>query len=341
MRAPSSTRLVWLAPAAVLLACTDRSELPLQIQANRFAFSDWSEPVRLGAPVNLPTANEQGPALSSDNLSLYFCSNRPGGSGGNDLWVSRRGSEVDAWEEPVNLGPGVNSPGGDCGPSLSVDGRLLFFTSNRTGGAGGNDLYMSSRTDPTDDLVWGTPVRLGPEINTTATEFSPFVTRFRGDCAGGHEEDNDAGGDKEDDDDGDQVGGCVAELYFERGSSNVATDIFVVTIDAQGTTLGAATPVAEVNSSDADGRPTVRFDGREMLLHSNRDGRVGNFDLFVSTRRSRHDPWSTPVPVDELNSSPMHEIHPYLSRDGRTVVFVRGQGQANDIWMATRTPSGH
>jgi hypothetical protein len=42
-----------------------------------------------------------------------------------------------------------------------------------------------------------------------------------------------------------------------------------------------------------------------------------------------------------LNASPMHEIHPYLSRDARTVFFVRGTGQANDIWMSTRTPSGH
>ncbi|MGH9894874.1 MAG: hypothetical protein ACREA0_23415, partial [bacterium] len=90
----------------------------------------------------------------------------------------------------------------------------------------------------------------------------------------------------------------------------------------------------------AEGRPTVRLDRREMLLHSNRDGRGGNVDLFVSTRLSPNHPWSTPEPVDALNTS-IHEIHPYLSRDGRTVVFVRGQGLANDIWMASRTPSGH
>ncbi len=85
----------------------------------------------------------------------------------------------------------------------------------------------------------------------------------------------------------------------------------------------------------------MRFDGREMLLHSNRDRLPGNFDLFVSTRQSPNHPWSTPEPVDELSApAPIHEIHPYLSRDGRTAVFVRGQALANDIWMATRTPSG-
>lgn len=77
---------------------------------------------------------------------------------------------------------------------------------------------------------------------------------------------------------------------------------------------------------------TVRFDGREVLLASNRHG---NWDLFAATRISPNHPWSTPVPVDDLNSV-MHEIHPYLSRDGRTVAFSRG----GDIWMSTRTPSG-
>lgn len=321
MRIARIARLAVLAPLAVLIACRpDAAWLPSEPGAGPAAQafsperSPWSDAVRLDAPVNSPTANDQGPALSSDGLALYFCSNRSG-SLGNDLWASRRASEDDPWGTPANLGPDVNSSGGDCGPSLSQDGLLMFFTSNRAGGAGGNDIYMTSRTDPTDDFSWGAPVRLGSEVNTTATEFSPFVTKRA--------------------DDG------TAELYFERGSSNVATDIFVVTVDASGATLGPAVAVTELNSGDADGRPTVRFDGREILLHSNRDGRGGDFDLFVSTRQSPNHPWSTPVPVDGVNApAPIHEIHPYLARDARTVVFVRGQGLANDIWMATRTPSG-
>ena len=302
--------------------------MPLAIQTHStFSFKEalWSLPVILDASVNSPTANDQGPALSSDRLTLYFCSNRPGGSGGNDLWVSRRASRSEPWGTPVNLAPRVNSTSGDCGPSLSKDRLLLFFTSNRAGGAGGNDIYMSSRTDPMDDLSWGPPVPLGPEVNTPGFEFSPFITMFRDDC--------------ENDD------RCVepyAELYFERGPSNVTTDIFVVTIDSQGGTIGPAVAVAELNSSDADGRPTVRFDGKEIIIHSNRDGRGGNVDLFVSTRPSRNHTWSFPVPIEELNSGPpIHEIHPYLSKDGREILFVRGTGVANDIWMSSRTQSGH
>jgi Tol biopolymer transport system component len=283
----------------------------------------WQPPVHLDAPINGASSNEQGPAISADGLSLYFCSNRPA-SAGNDLWVSRRVTEDAAWGEPVNLGAVVNSAAGDCGPSLSEDGRLLFFTSGRLPSAGLNDIYMSRRSDPSDDRSWGPPIRLGPEINTTLNEFSPFITRFR------------------DDDCGD--GSCAsqwAELYFERVSGKTAADIYVVRITNDGVVLGPAVPVEEVNTVDSDGRPTVRFDGREMILHSNRDGRGGNFDLFVSTRRNRKDPWSTPRPLGELSVTGPHEIHPYLSRDGRAVFFVRGTGVANDIWMATRKPGGH
>ena len=286
-----------------------------------FDEATWSLPVRLEGPVNDPLSNEQGPALSHDGLSLYFCSNRPP-SRGNDLWVSRRAGPDDPWGEPVNLGLTVNSTAGDCGPSLSEDGRLLFFTSARLPSAGGNDLYMSQREDPTDDLSWSTPTRLGDEINTELTEFSPFITRFRGD-------DCDDGCDSE-----------SADLYFERVSPTTAADIYVVRITPAGVALGPATPIEDVNSSNADGRPTVRVDGREMILHSNRDGRAGNTDLFVSTRPTRHHPWSTPRPLDELNTPGAHEIHPFLSGDRRVVFFVRGTGVSNDIWMATRKP-GH
>jgi Tol biopolymer transport system component len=336
MRRTSTVSGIGGLAVAVMLACdAGRTEFPvapvlgIPPVARAFTGSTWSTPVRLDGPVNSPTANDQGPTLSPDGLSLYFCSNRPP-SAGNDLWVSRRASKDAPWPEPMHLGSVVNSPAGDCGPSLSQDGRALFFTSGRAGGAGLNDIYMSRRSDATDDLSWGPPVRLDAEVNTALTELSPFITRWRGedDCTedGGYNEDDD----------------CStrwAELYFERGSSNATTDIYLVRIDENGLSVGPAAPVHEVNSGDADGRPTVRFDGREMILHSNRDGRGGNFDLFVSTRRSPNHRWSTPRPIDELNSS-IHEIHPYLSKNGRTVFFVRGQGVANDIWMATRTRSG-
>src|SRR6185436_20973848 len=71
-------------------------------------FSDWSTPVNLGPLIN-SAFNDIGPALSKDGLSLYFYSNRPGGFGGLDIWVSQRASDEDAWGSPINLGPVINT----------------------------------------------------------------------------------------------------------------------------------------------------------------------------------------------------------------------------------------
>src|SRR5216117_1200369 len=81
-------------------------------------FSAWSAPVNLGPVVN-SGSGELAPSISKDGLSLYFFSDRPGGFGGSDIWVSHR-SNVDApWEPPKNLGPNINSSADENAPTLS------------------------------------------------------------------------------------------------------------------------------------------------------------------------------------------------------------------------------
>jgi hypothetical protein len=283
----------------------------LGVAAMKFDGAEWSEPVRLEGTINT-TFNEQGPAFSPNGLSLYFCSNKPGGQGGNDIWVSHRDSEEEPWQTAVNLGPTVNSSGGDCGPNISPDGHLLFLTSNGRGGLGGNDLFVSRREDTHDDLAWRTPVALGSGVNTSMLEFSPFFLQSAEDGP--------------------------TNFYFDRGPTNAATHIFSAAITRDGETSNPAEPVVELNSLAADGHATIRADGREVFIHSNRSG--VNFDIYVATRRSVHDPWSTPSRVDAVSISGAHEIHPSLSHDGRTLVFTRGLGTVNDIWMSVRTPRG-
>jgi len=132
----------------------------------------WGPPQNLGPPINSSLV-ETVPALSLDGHWLFFNSfNRTGGLGGFDIWASYRRDVHDdlAWEPPVNLGPGVNSTFNDVGPSYfqsdedddgDEDGegkarggfgsaedhdsgvRLLYFGSNRPGGPGRNDIYVS------------------------------------------------------------------------------------------------------------------------------------------------------------------------------------------------------
>jgi hypothetical protein len=92
--------------------------------------SGWTAPEPL-AEINTEH-DELGPEPSGDGSALFFYSDRPGGSGGYDLWVAyRRGDGTSGYREPINLGPGVNSEFNDYGPAVTRDGALLYFSSNR------------------------------------------------------------------------------------------------------------------------------------------------------------------------------------------------------------------
>src|SRR3989454_12066510 len=69
----------------------------------------------------------------------------PGGVGGQDLWVATRATTADPWSTPVNLGPTVNSTAFDGAPALSFDGTTLYFFSERLGGFGERELYVTTR----------------------------------------------------------------------------------------------------------------------------------------------------------------------------------------------------
>jgi Tol biopolymer transport system component len=83
--------------------------------------------------------------IRRDGLEMIISSGRPGGVGSEDLWVSTRSSTLDPWGTPVNLGPVVNSSAFDGAPALSFDGTTLYFFSERLGGFGNRDLYVTRR----------------------------------------------------------------------------------------------------------------------------------------------------------------------------------------------------
>lgn len=316
----TSDRPMTLAALALLAACgTEARTLPFELQAHSFANSGWSEPVNLGPVVN-SSAGDQNATLSSDGLSLYFVSNRPGGLGGTDIWVSRRACDGCPWEAPDNLGPPVNTSDADGSPSLSTDGHLLFFfNSDRPGGFGGPDIYMSRRTNTNDDFGWGSPVNLGADVNTAGFEGG---TRYA---------QNPEQGD--------------ANLYFNRASAPAfLADLYIVRVTRDGATFGPAVPVSELNDPTAsDNAPSVRADGREIYFGSTRSGSLGLTDLWVATRRSVHEPWSPPENLGAPLNTAVVDQQPGLSPDGRTLFFTStrpGGSGGNDIWMSTRTPSG-
>jgi hypothetical protein len=126
--------------------------------------ADWGPLLNLGPTVNLST-NDYAPLMSPDGLALYFAStNRPGGHGRSDLWVTTRTTQSNPWGVPTNLGPTVNSPSWDHWPSMSPDGLLLFFGSGRPGGLDGSDIWMTRRASLSDP--WEQAANLGSPVNT-------------------------------------------------------------------------------------------------------------------------------------------------------------------------------
>lgn len=106
----------------------------------------WSEPVNLGPTVNgvNSTSLNYCPNISADGLLLFFASDRDGGYGRQDLWMTRRSTIDGPWSEPVNLGPTINSKNWEVEPEISADGRSLLFTSNRPGEFVDWDIYQVS-----------------------------------------------------------------------------------------------------------------------------------------------------------------------------------------------------
>jgi hypothetical protein len=90
--------------------------------------------------------NDNDPSIRHDGLEIFFQSNRLGSLGGGDLWVATREGTLDAWSTPVNMGNVINTTSAEQNPYLSSDRMTLFFTSDRPGGSGGPDLYLTTRT---------------------------------------------------------------------------------------------------------------------------------------------------------------------------------------------------
>lgn len=134
------------------------------------ADSAWSVPRPFGATINTP-AYEGMPCLSPDNRELYFVSDRPGGYGGLDIWVSR--FENSLWQLPVNAGPMINTAGDETAPFIALDNKTFLFTSNGHDGMGGTDLYISRRIN---DSTFVKAENMGYPINTAHNEQSEWIS---------------------------------------------------------------------------------------------------------------------------------------------------------------------
>ena len=221
--------------------------------------SEWGPPVNLGPVINT-TGNETVPAFSRDGHLMFFASNRLEGFGGVDIWVSRRDHIHDdfGWQEPENLGAGVNSTFTDAGPSYFENDEVgvpqLYFNSNRLNGSG--SIYVSEQAA---DGSFGPAVLV---LELSLGDGNRASIRHDG-----------------------------RELFFTStrpGSIANSADLWVATRDT--VFDGWSEPInlgSTVNGELLDLQPYISADLETLFFASSRPGGLGQTDLYMSTRTKR------------------------------------------------------
>lgn len=298
-------------PSAPLLVILAVMTVPL---GGAPKYAGWESPVRLTS-IEAPGYLSVSPFVTKGGSSLYFGSDRPGGSGQIDIWVAGWNDLEANWDPPVNLGPTVNSAGSDWYPSLSRDQHWLFFVSNRGGSFGGYDIWASHRANVQDDFDWEPPTNLGATINSTGDEASPsfFANEEHG----------------------------LPQLFFTSTRSATSADFNVYSAQMIGPlAFTDAVEVAEVNtyrnlpvSKGLELTVSIRHDGLEMFLTSNRTGSIADGqDIWVSTRDTPLDAWSEPVNAGPVINTAAADRDATISAD-RLKLFWRSGAY---LYMATR-----
>ncbi len=251
-----------------------------------------------GEPTNLgPTVNssfwDNVPLVSADGLSLFFDSTRPGGHGGFDVWVTTRETVKDPWGQPVNLGPPINTAADEGCGGISADGLSLYLTSDRPGGSGNYDIWVTTRETIQDS--WGDPINLGSTVNRWADDW------------------------------GGSISADGLSLFFSsnRSGGYGSQDLWVSTRPTLSDPWGQPVNLgSKVNSSVYDYSPTPSPDGLRLFFSSSRPSEYGDYTIWVTERETRDCDWGAPVNLGPAINSWADQENPYISADGSTLYFA-------------------
>jgi len=208
----------------------------------------WNNAVYLSNEINTPAYNEGAQSISQDGKYLFFTGcNRPDGLGRCDIYISQK--KGDDWGKPFSLSAPLNTTGWEAQPSISADGRTLYFVSNRKGGYGGYDIWKSQLTEN----GWGEPVNMGPNINTEYDEQSPFI-----------HPDN-------------------STFYFcSNGWPGMGNkDLFISRLDKDGNWQKPENLGSPINSSGDENGLTLTANGAYAFFSSNNLKGFGGYDIYT------------------------------------------------------------
>jgi len=213
---------------------------------SHYVDSTWTVAKNLGSPLN---SDYQDGAISvtEQGTEMYFASSRMGGYGNVDIYYSQK--KNGAWQTPINLGKRINTPAWDSQPTISADGKTLYFASTRDGGLGGSDIWMTQKDSSGH---WTNPVNVGKPINTYFDEQTPFI----------HPDGQ--------------------TLYFSSyGHPGMGSaDIFLSRKDANGKWSEPQNLGYPINTKDAEGSFYVSTDGKHAYFASDLKKQTDDYDLY-------------------------------------------------------------
>ncbi len=217
-----------------------------------------------------------------------------------DIYSSARATAADPWPTPQPLTV-LNSSFGETTPEVSEDGLELFFSSTRGGGAGGTDIYVAKR--PGRAAAFGNPLRV-VELASNAEDVTPTLVR-----------DN-----------------LVMYLSSTRLGGVAGYDLWRTTRPDRSMPWTAPVLIPSLSTTGTETEPWV--DATETTIYLSCDG-AGGRDIWIATRPDPGSDWQPRTPVAELNSSSAEE-DPWLSPDGRTMIFASSRTGNYELYMATR-----
>jgi hypothetical protein len=260
-------------------------------------------------PEILPDLNsmpgaDRSPAVSADQLEMFFASSRPGGPGLHDIYRSLRPSVTAPWGPP-QLILELSTPAEEVTIELSRDGRAIYFASDRPGGAGAFDIWWAER--PARGMTWSPPAPVSP-VNTPSNELHPALNSAQ------------------------------TELFLSLQKPGEPFEIGVARRASPAEPWGQPTLVPELNSPIDEACATLGSQDRYFVFCSLRPGGTGAWDLYWSWRAGPGQPFSPPEALVELNTGG-DDIDPRISEDLSTLWFSVGSGAENDLVRATRPPA--
>jgi len=290
-----------VAVVVIALGCLDADRLIAVGRDGGGGAPGW---VPFAAPVPIAGLRDdsddvQDPALTGDELELYFTS--PTG-GINDIWSNRRSSATGAWQPSV-LVTELASTGNDEDPELSQDGLTIHFASDRAGE--GLRLYVSRRA--ARDQPW-MPPQPDSDVGPSVLDRAPTLDAAQ------------------------------LQMVFasQRGTATVP-HLYGASRTDQDAAWQSVAELSAINSAWQDVDPALYAAGRALIFASRRTGQGRTADLYRTARADERAPFDvTPVAIDELNTADNSEGDPWLSEDGRHILFTSDRGGPNRIYEARR-----